>query len=121
MANKKVNIDWSYIGELCEAGCSGVEIASKLGIHQNTIYQRCKTDLNIEFVEFSQQKKQSGEALIKKTQFDMAVKDKDKTMLIWLGKNRLGQKDKQQTEVKINEPDQPMIIIYKGKELDISK
>jgi len=103
MIGKKININWSEVSEYLQAGCSGVEIASKLGIHENTLYQRCRTDLNVEFMAYSQQKRASGEALLKKTQFDMAVIDKDRSMLIWLGKNRLGQTDKQQTNVNVNE------------------
>ncbi len=76
------------------AGCSGVEIAAQIGVHENTLYQRCKSDLGVDFVAFKQEKQAAGESLLRKVQFDTAVKDKDRTMLVWLGKQRLGQKEK---------------------------
>ncbi len=51
------------------------------------------------FSEYLRLKKAKGNSLIKVKQFEMAVKDKDKAMLIWLGKQRLGQKDKVENEV----------------------
>lgn len=100
--SKIINIDWKLVGALLEADCSGVQIAGKLGIHENTLYLRCKKELKMDFVAFRTQKQASGEALIKVKQFESAVKDKDKSMLIWLGKQRLGQKDKQATDIKIS-------------------
>jgi hypothetical protein len=95
-------IDWDLVGEYLMAGCSGVEIAAQIGVHENTLYQRCKADLGIDFVAFKQEKQAAGESLIRKVQFDTAVKDKDKTMLIWLGKQRLGQKEKAEHDIKVD-------------------
>ena len=96
------NIDWDFVGEYLMAGCSGVEVAAQLGIHENTLYQRCKSDLGIDFVAFKQEKQASGESLLRKVQFDAAIKDKDRAMLIWLGKQRLGQKEKGEQDIKVD-------------------
>jgi hypothetical protein len=95
-------IDWDFVGEYLMAGCSGVEVAAQLGIHENTLYQRCKSDLGIDFVAFKQEKQASGESLLRKVQFDAAIKDKDRAMLIWLGKQRLGQKEKGEQDIKVD-------------------
>ena len=95
-------IDWDFVGEYLMAGCSGVEVAAQLGIHENTLYQRCKSDLGIEFVAYKQEKQASGESLLRKVQFDAAIKDKDRAMLIWLGKQRLGQKEKGEQDIKVD-------------------
>jgi hypothetical protein len=99
MSKTKVKIDWKQVENLLMAGCSGVEIAASLGIHENTLYKRCKDDLKIEFVAFSQQNKAKGDSLLKAKQFESAIKDKNIPMQIWLGKNRLNQTDKNQTDL----------------------
>ena len=99
MSKTKVKIDWKQVENLLMAGCSGVEIAASLGIHENTLYKRCKDDLKVEFVAFSQQNKAKGDSLLKAKQFESAIKDKNVPMQIWLGKNRLNQTDKSQTDL----------------------
>ncbi len=94
-------IDWDLVAEYLMAGCSGVEIAAQIGVHENTLYQRCKLDLGIDFVAFKQEKQAAGESLLRKVQFDAAIKDKDRAMLIWLGKQRLGQKEKAEQDIKV--------------------
>lgn len=96
-----VTINWDEVGELLEAGCSGVEIAGFIGVNENTLYNRCKEDLGEAFEAFKQQKKSSGDSKLRTAQFDAAVKDKDRSMLIWLGKQRLGQKDKTEQDLKV--------------------
>ena len=106
MSSKKAEIDWQMVGEYLNAQCSGVEIAEMIGIHENTLYNRCKDDLGLEFVAFSQQKKSEGRQSLKKRQYALAMSG-DKTMLVWLGKQYLGQKDR--TEVQNNISIEPTV------------
>lgn len=102
MAGKpKSIIEWSTVDKLLEADCEGTEIASYIGVHPNTLYERCKKEKKCNFSEYLQLKKAKGNSLIKVKQFEAAVKDKDKAMLIWLGKNRLGQRDRQELKQTI--------------------
>ena len=94
----KVEIDWNHVGKMLEAGATAEGIAATIGCDRDTLYNRCKTDLKSDFSAFSQQKKAKGDELLKTKQFQIAMSG-DKTMLIWLGKQRLGQTDKQQTEL----------------------
>lgn len=93
----KVTIDWNQVGKMLEAGATAEGIAATIGCDRDTLYNRCKTDLKTDYSAFSQQKKAKGDELLKTKQFQIAMSG-DKTMLIWLGKQRLGQSDKQQTE-----------------------
>jgi hypothetical protein len=99
MARPKVQIDWDRVGQMLEAGCSGVGIAGVLGIDEATLRKRCPKDLKISFSEFAQQKKAKGDDLLRLKQFDMAMKG-DKTLLIWLGKQRLEQAERQDQKLE---------------------
>jgi predicted alpha/beta superfamily hydrolase len=94
----KADIDWNIVDEYLIAGCSGADIAGLIGIADHTLYDRCLSDNGIMFSDYSQQKKAKGNSLLHKAQFDAAVTDKDKSMMIWLGKQRLGQKDKSEVD-----------------------
>jgi hypothetical protein len=91
----KVDIDWDKVGKMLEAGCSAVGIAATIGCDEDTLRKRCPADNNCTFSEFSQQKKAKGDELLRTKQFQVAMTG-DKTMLVWLGKQRLGQADKQE-------------------------
>jgi hypothetical protein len=88
----QADIDWSEVDRYLEAGCTGSEIAGFLGIAADTLYNRCEVDHKVNFSAYSQQKKSRGEALLRAKQYQMAMKG-DRTLLVWLGKNRLGQKE----------------------------
>jgi hypothetical protein len=94
----KVDIDWAKVGQMCEAGATAEGIAATLGCDRDTLYIRCKKDLNLDYSAFSQQKRSKGDDLLRVKQFQKAMSG-DNTMMIWLGKQRLNQSDKSQTEL----------------------
>jgi DNA-binding CsgD family transcriptional regulator len=97
MARPKATIDWAKVDRMLEAGCSGLEVAATLGIHPDTLYMACQRDHKTGFSDYSAIKRASGDRLLKVKQFEVAMTG-DKTMLVWLGKQRLGQSEK--SEVK---------------------
>jgi len=97
----KSNINWQQLDQLLVAGCSGAEVAAYIGINKATIYDRCEQEYGIPFSEYSQQKKAKGRSLLRSQQFAKALGTSDQgdnTLLIWLGKQRLEQNDRQQIE-----------------------
>ena len=48
------------------------------------------------FSLYSLKFKQKGDSILKAKQFESAITDKNITMQIWLGKQRLGQREKQE-------------------------
>lgn len=94
-----IQIDWEKVAYLLEAGCSGVQVAQSLGIHENTLYLRCKDEQQMDFVAFRAKNRAKGDSKILVAQYEAAVKDGDKTMLIWAGKQRLDQSEKQKTDL----------------------
>ena len=95
-------IDWDTVGKLLEADCKTVDIARQLGISEDTLTRRCKRDLDVPFAVFSQQKKMLGDNLLRAKQYKAAMEG-NTTMLVWLGKQRLGQSDKNELTGKDGE------------------
>lgn len=93
MSRPETPIDWKKVDDLLEAGCLGTEIAACFNIHPTTFYRRVEEKYSVSFTEYSFEKKSKGNSIIRKAQFDKATNKKDNAMLIWLGKNRLGQKE----------------------------
>lgn len=107
-------IDWKIVDDYLEAGCNGAQIADHLGIHPDTLYIRCEKEKEMCFSAYLQIKRASGEKLLAKAQFDKALgrnKEADNTMLIWLGKQRLNQR----------EPDQPVKEVPNDAKNDLEK
>lgn len=104
MPRPKLNIDWNEVDKYLQAQCDGATIARMLGIDPETFYKRCKADNKIGFSKYSQQKKAQGKELLRAKQYAVAMSG-DKTMLVWLGKQYLGQKDQRhQTNEELPSP-----------------
>lgn len=88
-----IPIDWNIVSKKVEAGASGIEIAAFLGCHRDTLYDRCVADHGILWSEFSANKKAKGDLTLREAQFENATKHNNTTMQIWLGKQRLGQRE----------------------------
>lgn len=104
MAAKGASINWTLVDDYLEAGCEGTEVAAILGVHPDTLYRACEKEKEMGFAAYRATKRASGDAILRKVQYDIA-KEGDKAMLIWLGKNRLGQAEKQEvtyTEAEIS-------------------
>lgn len=97
MGRPKANIDWAKVDAYLKAQCTGTAIASIFGIHPDTLYLACEKKFKMGFSEYSAQKKAEGAEILKAKQYQTAM-DGNVSMQIWLGKQYLGQKDKQDIE-----------------------
>jgi hypothetical protein len=89
----KIIVDWNKVNKYLQAQCNGTGIASLLGISPMTLYRACERKFKVNFEAYSSQKKAEGKELLRGKQFQTAMEG-DKTMLVWLGKQYLEQKDK---------------------------
>lgn len=89
----KIPIDWDKVKGLIAAGASGATIAYEIGCTPDTLYVRCQEDQGMEFTSFKLLHHGRGDDILRIKQFELA-KGGDVTMLKWLGKNRLGQRDR---------------------------
>lgn len=96
----KAIIDWNLVEKLLQAGCTGTQVAARIGIHPDTLYLACKDTYNLTFSAYAEEKRASGDSILQQVQFKQATEG-NTTMLIWLGKQRLGQRDKTEQEVNL--------------------
>ena len=73
---------------------SEVYCADKLGINIDTLATRIKERTGLSFSEYKHQKQEPMRINLLKKQYDVAMSG-NVSMLIWLGKQHLGQSDKQ--------------------------
>lgn len=79
-------IDKVQVFRLASIACTIDEIAAFCCVSARTIERRCKTELT--------RGRKIAEMSLRRKQFEKAVKEGNVTMLIWLGKQMLGQKDR---------------------------
>ena len=83
---------YKQVCALCAIQCTAEEIASVLDISVDTLERRIYEREGIRFADFFKIKRKAGFASLRRMQWEKA-KSNDSTMLIWLGKQYLGQKD----------------------------
>lgn len=90
-----LNIDWKIVDGLLEAGCSGVQVASHIGVHRDTLYDRTLVEKGVIFSAYAQSKKSTGDSRLAFKQYEDALgvsKVKGNVqLLLRLGETRLGQ------------------------------
>lgn len=88
MGRPKLNIDEKEVEKLAALHCTNEEIASWFSCSADTIENR--------FSGVIKRGKEKAKTSLKRKQYEIAMSG-NVSMLIWLGKNLLGQKDKPET------------------------
>ncbi len=99
---KKIVINWARVNSALEAGANGVQVAAMLGISFDTLSRRIKEEKNAHFADYMRDKRESGNEKLLKAQYNLAIQENDRAMLIWLGKQRLNQSDKREVKQEFN-------------------
>lgn len=97
MARPRIEIDQKAFESLCGLQCTLVEIADFFDCSEDTIERWCKRTYKKSFAEVFKQKREKGKVSLRRAQFRLA--ETSAAMAIFLGKNYLGQTDKQTTEI----------------------
>ena len=98
---KRIEIDFKKIDALCAVFCNCKEIVSVLNSFDvncsyDTVERRVKEQFGVTFAEYVEQKQMAfAKPKLRKAQLDCALGG-NATMLIWLGKQYLGQTEKQE-------------------------
>jgi len=93
MARPKFKIDYELVGRLAGIHCTQQEIADSLGCSVDTLQRDSK------FCGIYKAKIADGRMCLRRKQW-AAAEEGNTTMLVWLGKQYLGQTDKRETEIK---------------------
>lgn len=93
-------IDFELVDKLCSIQCTGEEIAQVIGVNYDTLCERIKKKFKKSFPEYFKQKSGEGKAALRRKQFEIALKG-NVVMMIWLGKQYLGQVDKSEVDANV--------------------
>lgn len=92
-------IDYGQLEKLCAIHCTGEECASILGCSYEHLNNKLKEAGLGGFLDYFKKYSSQGKASLRRRQYKAAVEDGNVPMMIWLGKQYLGQKDKNETDV----------------------
>lgn len=79
---------------MCGIQCTEEEIAAIFGVSVDTLERWCVNEYKRSFAEVFREKRQYGKASLRRRQWLKATEQMDTTMLIFLGKQYLGQADR---------------------------
>jgi hypothetical protein len=111
MARPLAQIDWDQVDKMCAIHCTGEEQAAILGVSYDTLNRACQREHECSFAEYFKKKASHGRMSLRRKQYTAAM-DGNTTMLVWLGKNWLGQSDQPEVEAQ----DLPPIVIERASE-----
>lgn len=94
---KKIN--QKQFEELCAIQCTREEICAVLDVSEKTLDKWCHETYDMSFSLVFEQKRQGGKSSLRRNQWNLSKTNP--TMAIWLGKQYLGQKDKQEVKADI--------------------
>ena len=103
MGRPVIEIDYSLFESLCEIQCTLPEIAGVLKVSEDTVERRVKEKYGETFAETYKKLSAPGLMSLRRHQFRMA--ETNPTMAIWLGKQYLGQSDKTEMKLDVNQLD----------------
>jgi hypothetical protein len=86
-------VDWDQVSKMASIMCTQVEICDIIGMCEDTINTRCKEEHGINFSEYLREKGAYGKRSLRRKQYEKAMSG-NTTMQIWLGKQWLGQKER---------------------------
>lgn len=90
----KIEIDKEQFEKLCALQCTLEEIAAWFKCSEDTVERWCKRELKESFADAYKKRSAYGKVSLRRFQFKMA--EHNVTMAIWLGKQYLGQTDRQE-------------------------
>lgn len=99
-----IDLNWDVIDALCGVRCTMAEIAAQVGCSASTIQKRIREKHDMTFGEYWTAKSSTGMIALRRKQFQIAMNG-NVAMLIWLGKQILGQKEQSKIEAELTGAD----------------
>ena len=120
MARPKKEIEQKQFESLCGLQCTKDEICLVLDVTDKTLDRWCRQTYGKSFSEVFKQKRGIGRVSLRRSQFEVAKKG-NVTMLIWLGRQYLGQSENviETAEKPVRQDDElTAALIEEAKKLD---
>ena len=92
-------IDKKVFENLCGIQCTLAEICDAFDVEDDTLNSWCKKTYGTTFSEVFKIKRGKGQISLRRMQWNLA--EKNPTMAIWLGKQYLNQKDRQEIVAEV--------------------
>lgn len=108
-------IDKNNFEDLCAIFCTLVDISGWFKVSEDTIERWCKRTYKATFAECFKKYAFKGRVSLRRKQYQMAM-DGNITMLIWLGKQHLGQCDSLRDLKDVEDP-----RVFIGEKIDVLK
>jgi hypothetical protein len=86
-------IDWELAARIAATNCPITDIAAIMQLSTERLRARCKRDLKVPLAEWVNAQRSHYRNRLREAQIEVALRG-NPTMLIWLGKQHLGQMDK---------------------------
>jgi hypothetical protein len=93
--------DWNTLHDLLNIHCTEAECCGILRVDKETLVQLMRERTGkptITFPEYAEPYQAEGKRSLRRRQYQLATEEGNPTMLIWLGKQWLGQADKQEVK-----------------------
>jgi hypothetical protein len=97
----RVVVDERTLAGLAAIQCTYLEMAAVLGVDEST--------LRTHYKDLIEKEREGGKISLRRSQYSAALKG-NVTMQIWLGKQYLGQRDKQDVDVAVAPKQQTVVI-----------
>jgi hypothetical protein len=94
----KKDINWEQLKAMVRIQCTQEECCAVLGVTEPTLTTQLKEQGYAGFLEFYKKYSHEGLASLRRAQWKAAVEQNNPTMLVWMGKQMLGQQDKASME-----------------------
>jgi hypothetical protein len=101
MGRPKLEFNFEIFEGLCRIQCTLPEIASVMQVSEDTVERRCKEHYGETYAETFKKYSAGGKMRLRRAQFKIA-EGGNVPMLIWLGKNYLGQTERVEYVGKID-------------------
>jgi AraC-like DNA-binding protein len=104
-------LDWKVLDAILQYGAKLIDCAEILGLSDDTVQRKIKAEYGCTFSEYRDSKMSRTRVKLMQKQIEVALSG-NVPMLIWTGKQYLGQTDKAESSMSI-ESTQPIVLAYK--------
>lgn len=106
MGRPRADIDKDQFRKLCEMQCTKQEICEWFKITDKTLDAFCRREYKASFSEVYAKNRANGKISLRRAQFQLATQRLNPTMLIWLGRQYLGQTDRPEDSIEQEDSDE---------------